>query len=141
MSLLKVFVYGTLKPGYSNYQRYCAGKIIEAEPATAKGQLFELPVGYPAMIPGDEWIQGFVLTFNDPAVLKDLDRLEDYDLNRPATQNEYHRQKIEVFKLDGTSLGQIWAYLMSQEQIEQRNGKLIVSGCWQDEKQIADLSF
>jgi len=27
---IRVFVYGTLKPGEVNYQRYCEGKVIAA---------------------------------------------------------------------------------------------------------------
>ncbi len=30
---LRVFVYGTLKPGEANYQKYCAGKVVEAKRA------------------------------------------------------------------------------------------------------------
>ncbi len=31
--MFKVFVYGTLKPGEANYQKYFAGKVIEAQKA------------------------------------------------------------------------------------------------------------
>jgi len=27
---IRVFVYGTLKPGEVNYQRYCEGKVIDS---------------------------------------------------------------------------------------------------------------
>ncbi|TAH29142.1 MAG: gamma-glutamylcyclotransferase, partial [Oscillatoriales cyanobacterium] len=32
---MKVFVYGTLKPGECNYLRYCEGKVVDALPAIA----------------------------------------------------------------------------------------------------------
>ena len=35
--MFKVFVYGTLKPGEINYQRYCEGRIAKEEEAIASG--------------------------------------------------------------------------------------------------------
>ncbi|MEM7595915.1 MAG: gamma-glutamylcyclotransferase [Cyanobacteria bacterium P01_A01_bin.83] len=32
-SILDVFVYGTLKPGYANHGAYCEGKITSSTPA------------------------------------------------------------------------------------------------------------
>ncbi len=43
--LLRVFVYGTLKPGEVNYQKYCNGKVVEQERALTLGQLFALQDG------------------------------------------------------------------------------------------------
>jgi gamma-glutamylcyclotransferase (GGCT)/AIG2-like uncharacterized protein YtfP len=130
LSLLKVFVYGTLKPGEYNYQRYCAGKVVAAQPATAFGRLFALPVGYPAMTAGEETVCGVLLSFSDPAVLQDLDQLEDYDPHRLPAQNEYNRVQIEVFDLSGQMLDFAWVYLMTPEQVERRGGVLVASGCW-----------
>jgi gamma-glutamylcyclotransferase (GGCT)/AIG2-like uncharacterized protein YtfP len=49
LNQLKVFVYGTLKPGESNYQRYCAENVVEKREAIRRnpfrviafGQLYE----------------------------------------------------------------------------------------------------
>ena len=57
---LRVFVYGTLKPGEANYQRYCAGKLVNAQRAMVLGKLFALPAGYPAMTLGDIPVQGYL---------------------------------------------------------------------------------
>lgn len=130
MNNLKVFVYGTLKPGESNYQRFCVGKVIEEVKAIAFGQLFDLSLGYPGMTIGKSPIQGFVLTFADAEILSILDELEDYDPNRPETENEYNRQLIETFDLSGKSLGMVWVYLMSLELVEKLGGVMISSGCW-----------
>ncbi len=74
--MLRVFVYGSLKPGYWNYQRYCAKKIVEEQPALTRGELYHLKlVGYPAMTEGDRLVQGFVLSFTDFSVLEQLDSL------------------------------------------------------------------
>jgi gamma-glutamylcyclotransferase (GGCT)/AIG2-like uncharacterized protein YtfP len=44
-----LFVYGTLKPGFENHRRYCAGS-EHAGPAWAEGRLYPLPQGYPALV-------------------------------------------------------------------------------------------
>jgi gamma-glutamylcyclotransferase (GGCT)/AIG2-like uncharacterized protein YtfP len=72
---LNVFVYGTLKPEEVNYQRYCAGKVVEEKRAIAFGQLFDLPLGYPAMTLGESPVQGYLLTLADPTVLSILDEI------------------------------------------------------------------
>lgn len=130
MNNLKIFVYGTLKPSESNYQRLCLGKVVEEEKAIAFGQLFDLSLGYPAMTVGESPVQGFVLTFADETILSILDELEDYQPNRAETDNEYNRQMIETFDLSGKSLGMVWVYLMSWELVQKLGGVMISCGCW-----------
>lgn len=130
MNSLKVFVYGTLKPGEINYQRYCEGKVVEEQRAIAWGQLYNLPLGYPAMTPGKRQVHGFLLTLADLVILSALDELEDYDPNRRSDENEYNRQQVEVYDLAGQTLGLAWAYFMTPEQVERLQGVLIPSGWW-----------
>lgn len=130
MSNLNVFVYGTLKPGECNYQRYCMGKVVEQKRAIALGQLFDLPLGYPAMTGGKHPVQGFLLTFCDPSFLAVLDELEDYNPQRTPEENEYIRQQIETHNLAGERLGLAWVYLMTVEQVQRFGGILIPSGSW-----------
>lgn len=130
MDNIKLFVYGTLKPGEVNYQKYCEGKVIEEKRAIAFGQLYNLLLGYPAMTLGDKQVQGFLLTFTDSTLLSHLDELEDYDPIRRPEENEYNRQQIEIYDLAGQSLGLAWAYLMTFEQVQRLEGILIPSGEW-----------
>jgi gamma-glutamylcyclotransferase (GGCT)/AIG2-like uncharacterized protein YtfP len=123
-------VYGTLKPGEINYQRYCVGKTILARPAIAYGQLYALPVGYPAMTSGDSPVHGFLLTFSSDRVLAALDKLEDYDPNRESIYNEYDRHLSDVFNLNGDLIGKAWVYQMSLERVRQKGGILLPDGCW-----------
>ncbi|MBE9127713.1 MULTISPECIES: gamma-glutamylcyclotransferase family protein [unclassified Coleofasciculus] len=127
---LKVFVYGTLKPGEISYNRYCVGKVVEEIRAIAFGKLFDLPVGYPAMTPGDIAVSGFLLTFTDPAILGVLDELEGYNPNRTLDKNEYYRQKVQIYNLARQSLGWAWVYLMNCERVNRLGGIPIQSGCW-----------
>lgn len=45
---LRLFVYGTLKRGFSNHDRFCR-RAAGIEPAAAWGRLHHLPDGFPAM--------------------------------------------------------------------------------------------
>ena len=47
-SHLRLFVYGTLKKGFWNFDRFCT-RAISIEPATIWGRLYQLPAGFPAL--------------------------------------------------------------------------------------------
>jgi gamma-glutamylcyclotransferase (GGCT)/AIG2-like uncharacterized protein YtfP len=130
---MKVFVYGTLKPGESNYY-LCENYVIAAKKAIAKGKLFHLPVGYPAMTPGEGKVYGYLLSFPDSQILPTLDELEDYDPQKPMSENIYNRQYIDVFQPNGVYLSHAWAYLMTLEKVNQFGGIPVLDGCWIAEK-------
>ena len=130
--MLKVFVYGTLKPGECNYLRYCEGKVVEACPAIARGQLFALPAGYPAMISGEGRVDGFLLHFTKSAILADLDELEDYHPGRDRAENEYQRESIAIFDLNFQPLGTAWAYFMLPDRVRSLNGIWLPHGRWEN---------
>ncbi|OUL20434.1 gamma-glutamylcyclotransferase [Nostoc sp. 106C] len=119
---VRIFVYGTLKPGEVNYKRYCAAKVIDTKRAITQGKLFALPMGYPAMTLENSQVQGYLLSFADLEILDQLDELEDYQSHRNLSENLYNRQQIEIYDLQGLSLGFAWVYFMSPERITQLKG-------------------
>lgn len=127
--LCHVFVYGTLKPNEANYDQYCAGKVIEQQQAIAYGELFALPMGYPAMTIGNTQVHGYLLTF-PVSILEAMDSLEDYQSDRDTSENLYHRQRIEIFDFAENSLGLAWAYLMTKEQVIKFAGSAQTDGWW-----------
>lgn len=130
LSVLKIFVYGTLKPDQVNYQAYCSDQVIDTRVAIALGQLFSLPAGYPAMTLGERQVHGFVLLFKNQAVLSQLDNYEGYQVGRSPQDNLYERCLIETFNPSGQSLGPAWAYLMSLERVHRLKGTLLPQGQW-----------
>jgi len=51
-TILRLFVYGTLKRGYWNHQRFCA-QARSIEQAVVWGRLYHLHAGFPAIeVPG-----------------------------------------------------------------------------------------
>jgi gamma-glutamylcyclotransferase (GGCT)/AIG2-like uncharacterized protein YtfP len=126
---INIFVYGTLKPGEVNFDRYCQN-VVGIQAAIAHGTLYDLPLGYPAMTPGTSPVYGFLLSFAHPQILPELDELEDYRPDRPIEQNEYYRQKVQTFNLSHQSLGNAWAYLMEPEKAKRLKGVLLEDGQW-----------
>ena len=141
-SMLQVFVYGTLKPGERNFERYCAAAKPSSTLAVARGRLFALPMGYPAMTPaspaesaesGERWVQGYVLTFDAPvaqAMLATLDALEGYVPGRRHPENEYCRALVETYTPAGEPLGQAWVYLMEVNEAQRLGGVELLNGLW-----------
>jgi gamma-glutamylcyclotransferase (GGCT)/AIG2-like uncharacterized protein YtfP len=128
--MIRVFVYGTLKPGEANYQEYCVGKVAFHSKAYTYGYLYHLPVGYPGMTEGRNKVRGVLLTFKNPNILNSLDDLEGYQENRAFHLNEYYRQLVPIFSLNDRPLGKAWTYLMSLEKVIKFKGVSIDSGCW-----------
>jgi gamma-glutamylcyclotransferase (GGCT)/AIG2-like uncharacterized protein YtfP len=130
--LLRVFVYGTLKPGEMYYQKYFAGKVVSATRAIALGELFDLPMGYPAMTSGSNPVYGYLLCSVDIDILTELDELEDYIPTRPESDNLYNRRIIEIYDAtqEDKSLGLAWVYLMTEHLVYQLGGVIQSDGWW-----------
>lgn len=129
---LKVFVYGTLKPGGHYWPEYCAGKLVcEPMPAKIRGELYDLHVGYPGLLlKSDNWVHGYVLEMASEAAFAGLDYLEGYVPGRPEAENEYNRLRVPCFTPDGAALAEVWAYEMTAATMERCQGTRIASGNW-----------
>lgn len=128
--MIKVFVYGTLKPSGKYYKIYCQGKTIEERKCWAKGKLFDLPVGYPGMTEGDEKVYGYLLSFASYKELNNLDKLEGYTGIENSPLNEYERRKIMVYNDDNKPIDEVWCYFMPEKKIQELNGVFLPSGWW-----------
>lgn len=139
--LIHVFVYGTLKPGEANFLPYCQGKVQAMCAALVQGELFDFPqFGYPAMTIGKSWVQGYVLSFDDEAILAELDELEDYDPQQPHEKNIYRREWVEVFDGDRHPCGYAWCYRMMPQLVQEFGGLPVPSGNWRGNGQAVAVS-
>ncbi|MGE9290015.1 MAG: gamma-glutamylcyclotransferase family protein [Puniceicoccales bacterium] len=130
---LRVFVYGTLKPGGFYWPRFCEGKVEQWVPARVRGSVYHLPVGYPAahFDRNEGWIEGVVLELSDVAALRGLDSLEGFDPGNPRSeQNDYRRLRVEAELRGSGQCEMVWAYEMSLEKIQLEGGSLVESGNW-----------
>jgi gamma-glutamylcyclotransferase (GGCT)/AIG2-like uncharacterized protein YtfP len=127
-----VFVYGTLKPGAANFDRYCAGKVIVRYRGYIEGCLYDFPqLGYPGITFGHQRVEGFVLSLAEASVLLDLDALEDYDPQGRVEENIYTRYLVPTYTLDGTVGVSAWAYFMTRDRVRQLGGIPIPDGWWE----------
>lgn len=127
----RVFVYGTLKPGGYYWHRFCEGRVVNILKAQVRGNLYALPMGYPALTQGDGWVQGYLLTLHDEAVLAGFDTLEAYEEGRDPSLNEYQRIEVGVYLEDRTPVGSAWVYLMDIDRINRFQGVIIHNGEWE----------
>jgi gamma-glutamylcyclotransferase (GGCT)/AIG2-like uncharacterized protein YtfP len=138
-----IFVYGTLQPGYPPYEIYCAPHHPQVESAIVYGQIYHLPLGYPALVVGgDRPVHGYRLSFADPSILAILDDYEQHDpaeLRQTYSQFDadwacqtlaYDRHPIATFTPDGQALGSSWVYTMTIGQITQLQGQFLPQGQW-----------
>ncbi len=131
-SHLHIFVYGTLKPGEANFDRYCGNRVISSQRGYIQAELYHFPaLGYPGAIPGTSQVHGYVLTFADAAILADLDELEYYQPDRHSAENDYTRELVSTYTIEGNPLVSAWAYFMSRDRIQQWGGILVPAGWWE----------
>ena len=118
--------------GQNNHNRIFAGYDIKIIPAWTYGKLYDL--GYfPALTEGNNKVYGELIEFDNLEILKRVDYLEGFKgKNHP--HNYYERREVVVFVGDDTV--NAWAYVLSDEQIKQYDGKIIVSGKWIDWRQV-----
>ncbi len=93
----RLWVYGSLLTGFFNHEKVLEGMVVSVQPARLKGRLFhQLHKGYPAMIPGTDWVYGELLELRDfSGLLPLVDALEEYAPG--GGNNEYERRMSQVF--------------------------------------------
>ncbi len=127
MEKIKLFVYGFLKSGSVFYETNLKSKIIEKHKSFTKGDLYYLPnFSCPAICDGSNTIEGELLIFNDPEILKITDEFEEYYEDSPDT-SLFKRKKIEIF-LENNKKDTAFAYVMSKEDILKYGGMKIEKG-------------
>jgi gamma-glutamylcyclotransferase (GGCT)/AIG2-like uncharacterized protein YtfP len=107
-----LFVYGTLKTGERNSNRFAGTPAVRTSAARTPGRLVDLG-GYPGLVAAEsssDWVRGEYLEFADiDALLTELDRFEDYRPEEVATC-EYVRREVAAVLEDGSEQ-RAWAYL------------------------------
>lgn len=117
-----IFVYGSLKKGHWNYERFLMG--LEPINAMAPGIELHQGPGFPYAKYGEAITIGEVYEVTKEQ-LEDIDRMEGINCSVP----HYSREKIDVTVLETGKVLQTWIYLS-----EFNAGKypVIESGVWED---------
>lgn len=124
----KIFVYGSLRQGFWNYDKVLKHRIKNIELGSIKGfSLYHLPEGYPAIIKGEDIIHGEICTLSNAKHLKSIDLLEGYAGD--ASTDLYTRIKQPVLLSTGEE-ELCWVYVYTNPQYVQNKGKYIPHGDW-----------
>ncbi|ABG86722.1 gamma-glutamylcyclotransferase family protein [Clostridium perfringens] len=131
----KIFVYGSLRTGFFNYEKYLKGKVIKSELGRVKGTLYHMSKkGYPALIEGDGFVYGEVMTIIDyENVINAIDLMEGY-LGVNKKNNEYNRIEMDVEILGKKSSEKCYVYYygMNDKDDFENNSILIQDGNWRN---------
>ncbi len=107
----KVFVYGSLRNGFFNYDKYLTNKVEESYLGKVKGKLYHMPhKGYPALLDGEDDVTGEIMSLKD--FHKDIipiDEMEGY-FGQNSSKNEYNRVIMDVENLETNSIEQCYVY-------------------------------
>lgn len=112
-----IFVYGSLREGFFNYDIYLKGKIKSIRPAKITGfDLYHMPYkGYPAVFPGNNTVVGEVVEIeNYDSTLKSMDEMEGF-LGEGNPNNEYSRKLVKVKLTNDESYEDCYSYLYNKD--------------------------
>jgi gamma-glutamylcyclotransferase (GGCT)/AIG2-like uncharacterized protein YtfP len=136
----RLFVYGSLMEGFFNYEKLFSDKVTSRTPARVRGILYhQSRKGYPAMIPGKEWVKGeFLELENFSRLLTAIDEVENYFDD--DGENEYERRISPVELLpDGIptasvalALAYVYWYVRNDLGSAENPAEHIPSGDWRD---------
>lgn len=129
---IRIFVYGSLREGFFNYDKYLKGNVISNELGRVKGIVYHLPhKGYPAIFEGEGYVEGEVMELsNYEQTMKALDEMEGfYGENNP--KNEYNKRLVEVELANGTK-ELCYAYFYNKDNDLEFDSKaiLVENGNW-----------
>lgn len=122
----RVFVYGTLKKGFSNHNRILEGYDIKITPAWTYGMLYDL--GYfPALTEGNNKVYGELIEFDNLEILRRVDSLEGFR-GENSNFNFYDRKEVQVYTNEKTIFA--WVFFISANTLIDYDEKIISSGVW-----------
>lgn len=112
---LPVFVYGTLRPGGRNHDRFLRGRTAAARPARLSGAVLYEGPGFPYAVAGPEGeIRGELLTLTAGRYAETLAALDELEGYVPGgAGNLYDRLVCEVSLEDGAR-ARCWVYVAAE---------------------------
>ena len=133
MSNINIFVYGSLREAFYNYDKYLKGRVIKMTPAVLKNMdLYDLPYkGYPAITKGTGIVQGEIFEVeNYDDTINAIDIMENFK-GEGNPENEYHKTLLEVEHKDGTKEKcYVYFYNPSIDERFEKDAIYIADGDW-----------
>ena len=120
MKNINFFVYGSLREGFFNYDKYLAGKVLKKMDAKLNNmKLYHMPYkGYPAITPGDNVILGEIMVISEDVyeeTMKAMDEMEGF-ISENNPENEYHKIILEVENLETKEKEKCFVYFYNKDK-------------------------
>ena len=138
MKKINLFVYGSLREGFFNYDKYLAGKVVEKKDAILENmRLYNMPYkGYPAITPGNDKVLGEIMVINEEEydeTVKDMDEMEGF-ISENNPENEYHKIVLEVKNLQTNEKEKCFVYFYNKDKdkVFDSESVYIPNGDWKE---------
>jgi len=114
----KIFVYGTLRQGMYNYERYLKNENSFKQYAYVKGTLYTIQgVVYPALLlEGNAKILGEIHEISEEK-LNDIDQLEGY-ISQGNVDNDYDKILCDIYNEQDEIIEQLPVYVFNMRKPE-----------------------
>lgn len=108
-----IFVYGSLREGMYNYDRYLKDRVKSKKDAYVKGALYEIKgVTYPALVEGERMILGEIMDISDEGILSELDELEGF-IEEGHVNNEYDKIMMDIYNESCEVINRLPVYMFN----------------------------
>lgn len=138
MKGINLFVYGSLREGFFNYNKYLNGKVIEKKEAKLENtKLYHMPYkGYPAITFGKDTVLGEIMVLKEDCyedTMSAMDEMEGF-ISEQNPENEYHRVILEVENLHTNEKEKCFVYFYNKDKDTLFNSKAIYipHGDWKE---------
>ena len=136
MKNINIFVYGSLREGFFNYNKYLDGKVKSNREAKLENMnLYHMDYkGYPAITHGDGTVLGEIITINESdyeSTMKAVDEMEGF-ISENNPENEYHKIILEVEDIQTNEKEKCFVYFYNKDKdIDfEDKAEYIPSGDW-----------
>ena len=138
MGNINLFVYGSLREGFFNYNKYLDGKVKDNREAKLENMsLYHMDYkGYPAITYGEDTILGEIITINESdyeSTMKAMDEMEGF-ISESNPENEYHKILLEVEDIHTNEKEKCFVYFYNKDKdIDfEDKAEYIPSGDWKN---------
>lgn len=134
---MKIFVYGSLRDGFFNFNKYINTSAKKIEMGEVQGKLYAIKgKEYPALLEEDGIVKGEIISL-DNCDMDAMDAMENYfGENNP--NNEYNKIPKEVLNLETGNIEilNVYVYNQTNPNFDYENLLPVPSGDWKEFKTI-----
>ena len=132
---MKIFVYGSLRNGFFNFNKYINKTAKKIELGQVRGKLYAIKnKDYPALLEENGVVTGEIITVENCDLVA-IDKMENY-FGENNSLNEYNKIKKEVKNLETGEIEilDVYVYNITNPNFSYDNLILVPSGDWKQYK-------